>query len=729
MAGPWEQFGAVAEPAPSAAPTAGPWEQFGGAPETTASPPVKPTPLPQKDFEAEVLRRMRAGETPEAIRAFSQTVFNPVDPSGSVTYELGPELENVASQIQGGYSGPVQVLDTTESDKLGAFLRSTLDAGTLNFGDEATAGIKSIFGQGSYEDLVRQERAQRAVDSVVNPNEQMAGTAVGTIGTAMLPATRLLDAPTFIGKAGRGVLAGAGISGLSGYGASQSGEEALGRLPSDLVSGAVVGLTAPVVAAAPGAVASLASDSRKAIESIRELGISPAVLKAEYAAMEADLGRKPSIAEVLGRAGERLRPALAPVPELRDAAVKLTEGNQQRLSAGIRARTEPRSKAAQDMFDNAERRGDIEFARFRDVPVKLPSTDQVFLSQNVINEPGALGALKAADRDRIIAGVESGDIKAGDLDLLRRGLRKLSRTDLGVSYETLAGQVEDILTNAVPDATRAVRNYARRMSRAEGVEKVGEKALTASRSDFASARNRPEMQNPSGITASDQAVLDTLPAKDRGRLARQGGARIGANNAVAAEAGRNTQASYQMAANLEQDSNAAANLRLAMGAEQADELIRYVTAEKRAIDSLAALSGIPAQKVATLQDDLALGADIAAAASGRAGAGFMAGVYNHIVKTLGIGQGPARKLSEMLFEPGRADNVLRKLEADGSRWVLPKRFEDNAKAQQTKKMLEQYNITPNRLRQVMKDSLFLSAAQFGADNTRAPEGAVTVEPQ
>jgi hypothetical protein len=874
---------------------------------TLDSPDAAPAivKLAPRDFDLEVAKRVRAGQSAQEIRDWATTVRDPNDPTGTVIRTIGPELEQVVENVRSGSGTPVEVLDVTKGDPWGAALRSGLDAATFNFGDEATAALKSLVGDQSYEDLVRAERSQRAIDAQTNPNEQGVGTGVGTVASAFLPMGKVLEAPKLLGMTGRvarGAGVGAAMSGLAGVGAAQDTTEAADRLPADVLSGAALGAALPVAGSAFRYLKNNFTDQGSATSALDALGLSPSMMRAEAENFRRATGRAPTVADVVGPRIERLRGTLAGANETRYAAADAAEAAAKDLQAGILERTQPRVKAAQDMFDNAERRGDIEFAKFREVPVTLAPTEQVFLSEAVISEPGALGALKANDRQRIEAAVQMGQISGGDLDLLRRSLRKQSRTDMGVTYSTLAEQVEDIMATNIPEAARAVRNYARRMTRAEGIEKVGEKALTSSRADFTSARNRPELQAPSGISAEDRAVLagftrqknvpppetrgagqqyhgargpidqitegyynpnniyggaetfyttdaldvasgygrknpnaviysvkerqpvkmfdmeqklppekwtdilggiadddmvasaieevsqsrgsanlrqimdeirtsssgwdmskdeiqelfsamtanlesrgyggmthqgglktgarphtvkiyfrpheqidlgpapkyepgvvtesiPGLPAKDTNRLARQGGARTGAYNAVAAKAGDNAVAAYDLAAKLEGDTNAAANIRTALAPAEADALIRYVTAQKRAVDNLAALAGVPAEDVPTVIGSASQMIKAATIVKQGGGAAIVSNWITETARELGLGRGPALKLAENLFNP--------------------------AQFERTMQLLEKRNISNSRVTQVLRNAFFKVASDIDKDNNRPPENAVT----
>jgi hypothetical protein len=257
------------------------------------------------------------------------------------------------------------------------------------------------------------------------------------------------------------------------------------------------------------------------------------------------------------------------------------------------------------------------------------------------------------------------------------------------------------LTDAIPQSARAVKNYARRLTRAEGT-KIGQTATTATARDFAAARNRPELTNPSGISAADQAILDTLPAKDRGALARKGGVRIGAENAIDTAAG-NAKASYTLASNLENGGDAAANLRLSMGDDRANQIIAYATEQKKAIDNLAALAGVPAEQVPTVLDSASAMIQLGTLSFKQGGAGFLSNIATGIAKSLGVGEATAKKLADNLFDPAQFEKTVRLLEAR----KLPK----------------------SRLTNITRNAFFKLAAEVGKDNTETPEGAVIVTPE
>lgn len=834
--------------------------QFGGVPEQAAEEVPAIVPMALKDAEAEVLRQARAGVPAGDIRAFTQTLRNPENPE--VLYNFGPELESVVEQIQSGYQGPVNVVDTTQGDALGATVRGGLDAFTLNNADEIQAGLQAAFGDGTYDEYVRQARGQRTIDAAANPNERGLGEALGMLGSAALPAARILQAPTLGGRMVRGSLAGAAASGIGGVGASQDMEEAGNRLPVDLLYGATAGAAFPLAAAVPGAVASGVSSTRKALEALREAGISPAILRAEYDARKAATGRAPAIGELLETVtAARLRPSLQAAPEQIAAGAKRADEEVTNLLTGTRERASSVT-AAQEAQDLAEGRirqkvGDGDYVTslkeelrtdlraplegadargpiaLRDAQIRLDKENYGQLAglQAVVGtkEVGKVNkfiarvGLDSEDAEEIRQRLNSGFITGDDYERIRRGLQdqvelgKLSKNKLRERVAELDAMFDEFLPE-VGEARRA--SFAAR-SATEGSALGLSATAAAANKPFTSAERvaftTPEQRAgvPSGAV---QTVLNQTSSTDKAtafadRLAndpdyanviqrllpegigaelvdasRKGTRAIGEAESlgmagvggdpvkfrevvskalndptfekklravapkavaddvmnyarvqrdvigrmeelgldrIAKEAGD----SLRFAERVRLDPEYAEAVRQNLPAGVGDELIRYATSQVRAIKSLSALSGISPERVATATDDLGLMADLVAAGSGKAGAGFISGVLGHVAKALGIGQGPARKLAGMLFEPSQAENVLRKLKVDGAEWRLPERFKDDPKAQQTLKMLNTYAISPNKLKQVTKDALFIATTQLGKDNTRPPEGMIPVEQQ
>jgi hypothetical protein len=420
-----------------------------------------PTRLTTKDFQSEILNRLRAGEDTQAIRDWAGTVRNAEDETGVLGFNIGQELETVAEQLRGGYSGPVQMMDTTERNPaLQSAVRGALDAVTFNYADEAEAALRAGFGQGTYEEMVQQARGQRALD---DPTARFFGEIGGSLlpygalgrvaklGQKIAPtdkaanyARRLLglaDSPTWYGRAGRMAGIGGVQGALYGSGALQGDEtfgEAVGEVASDAVGGAIgAGLFSPV-ADVTGATlrgigdAVLPSRATQAAgETLRELNIPPSVVQAERENMQQALGRPVALGEVIGeRGGDQLRSALAVAPENRFAPEKLQREAEEQLLR----RTQ---QAVGD--ENLIERGETQLRRGM---------------ENIIGEGDFTSAIQAALPGQFRAVLETA--KARGPNAMRIAQREIDKKNYGL--------LEGITTPVDPKDAQKVSNYVRGVS-------------------------------------------------------------------------------------------------------------------------------------------------------------------------------------------------------------------------------------------------------------------------
>lgn len=840
MAGPWEQYAAPTAPTAETPP----WEQY-AAPATPEAAPTR-IAMPQQDFQVEVLKRARAGETPEAIRAFADTVRNPDDPTGRVGYVLGPELEQVVGQLQSGYPGPVQFLDTTEGDPFGAALRGGADALTLNNADEITAGFKSLFGQGSYEDLVRQERAQRTIDARANPNERLAGEAAGMIGGAMIPMGGVLNAEKLLGMGGRlvrGAGFGAATGAAAGYGAAQSNEEALDRLPGDIVEGGLLGAAIPVVGGAASYVGNRVTDTGSAVSMLESLGLSPAMLRAEAAKYTAATGKPATVAAVIGPSGERLRAPLAAAQETRYAAADQAETAGRRMLEGTRERASSvqmaeeaqaassaraRDSLLDPAFDPEYQRGALQRglrrrmegvpaastselnARVREIDktnygavekqvVPLSEEDRIIV-RDILAETPMASATKSGTRteDGIAQRLENNALTGLDFQVIRENLLAGPRgvvVKTGKTFQNLAEDLDAVIDANLPDMTAARRASFEARSVTEGaaaaqgaVKELGANPVTEAAdlrmltpeqragvplggaqgvldrtSDptkaykfseklaidpdyaanvrsvlppgvgdtligYASGRRAAIEQldmlglpgaggDPAKFKAltkkllEDRAFTDTLRRQvpkelvddlvNYARVQREFLDKVDdlGLNKIADDVAK----SYNFADRVVSDPAYRDAVVAAMPEGVGSELVGFAVAQKRAVDNLTALAGVPAESVPPVLNNASDMVKVAVIAAQGGGAAIVSGVISRGLEGLGIGRGAALKLSEMLFEPGKFESTMR--------------------------MLEKRGASRAKVTEFVRNGFFLLAAQADKDNTRAPEGAVTVEPQ
>jgi hypothetical protein len=160
----------------------------------TAPPPPKPdAPLERLDwdsFEAELIRRIRAGQSSGQIRAWAAT--QPWTPTEG--------LDEYVAAVAKDYTGPIkarQGIDngTLSLAEIGAFSRGAADMSTFNFADEISAATRALpatldgidaFNRAYRRNWLANDR-QRAFDEAGNPAARLIGKGVGVVGSAATP--------------------------------------------------------------------------------------------------------------------------------------------------------------------------------------------------------------------------------------------------------------------------------------------------------------------------------------------------------------------------------------------------------------------------------------------------------------------------------------------------------------------------------------------------------------
>jgi hypothetical protein len=310
----------------------------GGAPA-----PAEPPRMNIKQFGSQVLERVRAGESPESIRQWASTVRNPEDPTGLVRYTIGPELEKTAEIVSHQPGVPVGFSDTTKGDPLGAAVRAAADAATFNSADEIQAGLTALFSDRSYQSIVDDLRAQRAIDAQTNQAERGVGMALGTIASAPLVPARLFQGANLLGSVGRASGIGAGMSALSEAGAAQTVDEAVENMPRALAEGAAISAAIPIAGAGVrglvnqfGTVVDPNFAARRAIQSA---GLDAGELERRAAEFTRIQNREPALGEILSELeGQRFTAALAPSETVRARVVNAANEAKRNLGPGLERR-------------------------------------------------------------------------------------------------------------------------------------------------------------------------------------------------------------------------------------------------------------------------------------------------------------------------------------------------------------------------------------------------------
>lgn len=132
-------------------------------------------------------------------------------------------------------------------------IRGAADMFSFGGGDEAVAGVKSFFGNGTYDENVAHERMLLEKAQHDNPVSFITGQVAGAVPSMLIPGTAAVRGANLVSKIGKGLLAGGVAGGL--YGAGSGGDTLASRARSAATgafTGGVIGGGFPVVGAAVG---------------------------------------------------------------------------------------------------------------------------------------------------------------------------------------------------------------------------------------------------------------------------------------------------------------------------------------------------------------------------------------------------------------------------------------------------------------------------------------------
>lgn len=673
----------------------------------------EPPRMTMKDFQSQVLQRIRAGETPENIRQWATTVRNPEDPTGLVRYTIGPELERMAEIMAKQSNVPVQAVDVTKGDTLGAAARAFADAATLNFADEIQAGVTAPFSDRSYEDIVDELRAQRAIDAQVNPTERGAGMAMGMLATAPLVPAKAFQGANIAGTVGRTAGIGGALSAASGMGAAQTVEEGLQSAPRQFGEGAALTFMFPVLGAAARGIANqirtVTSPQFAANRALAEAGLNANEIERRAAEFIRVQQREPALGEILTELeAQRFTSALAPSESVRARVVGEANRLKRELGPGIEQKTltnpsgvvedSPFSPTAIKATSSvkipfaatpgrleraADAFGDRAWGKFRSTPFQFTPDDAAYFEDFIL--PNV--SLPKATRERIMANYASDNMTIGDLDTVRRalgaqanrgGAAKVGNSD----YRDLKEDVMSIMADAVPETRTAIKQYAALMQAADGA-RVGKIA----------ARSGSDLTK----------VVDELAAL---KPAAKKGVAPGARAEIIAQAMGNPAEAYKLASELETNEGFRRKFAMAVGGDAVDSLSEYAMSAKRGIDAMFSMARIAPDRIPSAlrtADDLI---DTVAAGTFGAGGAFKASVISNILAKAKIGERQAERLADMLLDPARRQQAIK---AIGN---LP-RTDGRAKVGRA-------------AQEIIRTSFVRAAAEIGKDNAQMPEGSVAI---
>lgn len=186
--------------------------------------------------------------------------------------------EQVMAQVQGHLGVQKPHLDQSY---LAGLARTGLGQGmAFGLGDEAMALGRSIFGDESYDDALKDERAKIEQFREENPKTALAAELAGSFATPGigLATGALKPAATMLGKVGQGALVGSGLGGVYGVASAEGGDgdiidQAANRLEGGLkgaiAGGAVGGLLPAAGIAAGGALTGARNAAAPAIKAVR----------------------------------------------------------------------------------------------------------------------------------------------------------------------------------------------------------------------------------------------------------------------------------------------------------------------------------------------------------------------------------------------------------------------------------------------------------------------------
>jgi hypothetical protein len=601
-------------------------------------------------FEAQLSELLRRGASADLVTEWSKQTPH------TITDQR--QLNEAIEAYRGGYRGPVRSYESSNAtispQGVASFVRGAGDIMTINFADEGEAVIRSLMDSGlTYEQAWQEAQADRAMD---NQGARTLGQFAGAAATAPITvASGFLNAPTLAGQALRGSAFSAGTNTLAGIGAAPMGDR-LQTAGQDALIGAAVGAGAPLVVRGATEVGGMVRNflpggsQRQATQALSELQITPDVLRQRAAEFVQATGRSPRMADLLdpSEAG-RLQRNLAPSDEA-VARVAREAGDEVRgLPANVSGQVqrggpiEGREAAAL----RTRQQGDTDFGAIRDVEVPLGPNASLYLEKSIIPEAG----LTPLGREQAMEALERGSIPMGLLDTMRKNLRKRGSANPGQGYEDRATELQTFMGEADPRAAEAIDRYARNATRSEAVE-LGQRAV------------RPQ----EGVNFPEQVDAMRYQGASSGRDVSgeiTEGLSLGARSAAYRDARAGPSSAYGLLRRMDESPALAQDLRLALGGAEADRLIKFAEVQRRAVDNLSAISGVPVNQAASLLDDAKALTDAAIAGGRGAGGAMVSSMAQRFAQRFGLGRGPANKLAEDLFTPGRFEAVVRSLEKRG----------------------------------------------------------------
>jgi len=190
--------------------------------------------------------------------------FRITGPDGGVYSVTAPDnaSDDQIMQVFKGHLGQDQEKPHVDQSYLAGLARTGIGQGVaFGLGDEIAAGARSLFGNETYDDALKDERAKVEQFRDENPKTALIAELGGSLATpgVGLATGALKPAATILGKVAQGAGIGAGLGGLYGITSSEGGDgdiidQAENRISGGLKGALFGGITGGVVPAV-GAVA------------------------------------------------------------------------------------------------------------------------------------------------------------------------------------------------------------------------------------------------------------------------------------------------------------------------------------------------------------------------------------------------------------------------------------------------------------------------------------------
>ncbi len=621
--------------------------------------PEAPKPVARNEIEFELNQRARKGASVEELQAYLSTTINPT--TGKSWGEQPTQgLQELVNYVRSGgketvtldeqFVGP----DGQPVSKAGSAFRAFGDTATLNFADEANAAVQALRAAhgdeaATYDRVLAEQQQIRAADALTNPNEKLLGSLLGVAPAMLAPAGALGGVAGLGRQVAVGSALGAGTTALAGVGAQAPGQR-LDNVGGDLLTGAVIGAASPVVARVGREAAQVVGirPQSGANDALQAAKLDPAELRRRADEFQQRTGRGARLADIL--TPDEIAQFSRPIGASADARTRVladAEATREALPANLTEQITVGPNmdtleviGPEGIVKRTVERGNQEFPAFYKEERVISPQDRVFLSQNILD------GLKFDRRftEGLQQSLETGKFTGEQLDMIRRQNDRLSRGSDPTVRETARARRQDILELMdmyFPGAKQPIANYRGGMQTAEGAE-LGRRAI------------RP---GAGVVDVREELAGQTVDAAK--------GVALGARSGVFQEAAGGPSAAYALARRLSNSPAEQANLRAALGQQEADSLIEYALASKQAIDNVAALAKIPPEKLSTLLDNIEDISDAVVGIGAGAGGAFKANLVSRLLASADIGRGAANKLADDLMNPARREAAIAVIERAG----------------------------------------------------------------